>query len=192
MREVSRLLVPIVRRIRLMAARAVVTVINDALKMQAVQVKLLDGEVRDNVERFQNYGFTSVPFSGAEGVYLSIGGDRDHGVVICVDDRRYRLKSLQPGETALYDDQGQKVHLTRNGIVVDAAGKTVTVQNAITVTIKASTKVRMETPLLEVTGEIKDNCDATGKTMSGMRDIYNSHIHTDPQGGSVGVPTGQM
>ena len=192
MHSFSQLLAPLARRIRLLTARAVITVINDALKMQAVQVKLLDGEVCDNVERFQNYGFTSVPFSGAEGVYLSIGGDRDHGVVICVDDRRYRLKSLQPGETALYDDQGQKVHLTRNGIVVDAAGKLVTVQSATTVTIKASTKVRMETPLLEVTGEIKDNCDTTGKTMSGMRDIYNTHTHSDPQGGSVGAPAGQM
>lgn len=184
MNAFAKLIAPLNRRVRLMVSRAILSAINDAGGIQAVQVKLLEGEVRDGVERFQNYGLTSVPFPGAEGVMVCVSGSRDHGILVAVDDRRYRLKSLLPGEVALYDDQGQKVHLTRNGIVVDGAGKQVTITN--------TPKVRMETSL-EVTGEIKDNCDLpTGKTMSGMRAIYNAHTHTDPQGGSVGAPTGQM
>jgi hypothetical protein len=45
--------------------------------------------------------------AGAEGLYLSIGGVRDDGVVICVSDRRHRPKELQDGETCLYNE-GEK------------------------------------------------------------------------------------
>ncbi|WP_431477838.1 phage baseplate assembly protein domain-containing protein [Massilia eburnea] len=61
----------------------------------------------------RNTGFTSVPKPGAEGVVVFVGGNRDHGLVIAVEDRRFRLKGLASGEVAIYDDQGQKVHLTR-------------------------------------------------------------------------------
>ena len=117
-KHVARMIAPLARRIRLIAARAVVSLIDDATKLQGAQVKLLADEVRDQVERFQQYGYTSVPFPGAEGIYLSLNGSRDHGVVICIDDRRFRLKNLRPGEVALYDDQEQVVHLTRDGILI--------------------------------------------------------------------------
>jgi phage baseplate assembly protein V len=117
-RDFAKLLAPTARRLRLMASRAVLSLIDDAPGVQLVQVKLLDGEVRGGVERVQQYGFTSVPLAGAEGVFLSLGADRDHGVIIAVDERRYRLKALKGGEVAIYDDLGQKVHLTREGIVI--------------------------------------------------------------------------
>jgi len=122
-REIHKLLGPMSRRLRLMAARGIIASISDAPKQQRSQVSLLAGEVRDNVERFQEYGFTSVPFPGAEGVFLSLNGSRDQGVMICIADRRYRLTGLRPGEAALHDDQGQKVHLTRDGIVVSTPKK---------------------------------------------------------------------
>lgn len=174
-RELFKAMAPLARRIRLMAARAVLTLINDATKMQGVQIKLLDGEVCNNVDRMQQYGYTSVPWPGAEGVYLALGGSRDHGVVIVMDDRRYRLKGLATGEVAIYDDLGQKVHFTRAGIVIDGAGLPITITN--------TPQVRMETPLLEVTGDIHDRCDTTGRTMQGMRDIYNIHVHPENDGG---------
>lgn len=122
-REFSKMLAPIVRRLRLMASRAVLQLLNDATGIQVVQVKLLDGEVADGIERFQNYGFTGNAPAGAEGVMLSLGADRSHGVVVALDHRAYRLKSLETGEVAIYDDLGQKVHLTRNGIVIHTAKK---------------------------------------------------------------------
>ena len=115
----DKLSAPLRRRVRLMVSRAVLAApVNDAGGIQVVQVKLLEGEVRDGVERMQNYGFTGVPLAGAEGVMVCVGGDRDHGIVIAMDDRRYRIKGMQPGEVALYDDLGQKVHLTRTGVVI--------------------------------------------------------------------------
>lgn len=113
-REFQKLAAPLVRRIRLSVGRGIVRLVNDTLKLQAVQVSLLADETQDNVERFQEYGFTSHPLPGAEAIAVCVGGSRDHAVVIAVDDRRYRLQAIAPGEVAIYDDQGQKVHLKDN------------------------------------------------------------------------------
>ena len=193
---VRQLLAPLHRRVMLMVNRAVLSAINDAGGVQIVQVQLLDGEVRDGVECFQQYGHASVPFAGAEGVMVSVGGSHDHGIVIAVEDRRYRLKNLAPGETALYDDQGQKVHLTRNGIVVDGAGKPITVQNTPHVDFNTPT-VNMSGNLnvggnIVAQGDITDSAAVIPKTMAGMRVAYNGHTHTDPQGGSVSTPSAGM
>lgn len=115
MREVLR---AVSRRVRGLVARGVLELIDDAPKMQTVQLTGLDGDLVDDVERFQAYGLTSNPKPGAECVFVSIGSSGDHPVVIAVDDRRYRLKSLEPGEVALYDDLGQVVHLKRDRIEV--------------------------------------------------------------------------
>lgn len=164
-------------RVRGMIARVVLNLVNDAAKMQAVQVTLLHGQVADEAEHFQSYGFTSVPHPGAEGIGLAVGGSTGHTVVINVDDRRYRVKGLAGGEVALYDDMGHKVHLTRTGIVVDGAGQVVTLVNL--------PKLRVEADI-EATGQIKDQCDADGRTMAQMRAAHVAHTHTT---GTVGSPT---
>lgn len=172
-------------RLRLVVARAVLGLVNDAAKLQAVQVTLQEGVVRDKVERFQQYGLTAVPHAGAEGIALAVGASTDHTVVIAVDDRRYRLKGLQTGEVALYDDMGHKVYLTRNGIVIDGAGQLVKMQNL--------TKLRVEAGI-ESTGDIKDLCDGAGKTMAQMRTAYNGHNHQENNvlGGPTGGPSAAM
>ncbi len=137
-RTMNRLLAPLARRVRLMVGRGVLALVNDGLKMQGVQVQLLAGEVRD-LERFQDYGFTSVPHGGAEVAAMFIDGDRNHGIAIRIDDRRYRVKGLQAGEVAIYTDEGDKIVFKRGRVVEITAG----------------TKVRMVTPLLECTGDIK-------------------------------------
>lgn len=105
-------------------ARGVVSAADGTKKMRTVQVRLLADEVRDDLEHVEPYGFTSEPLGDEqpEAFALFFGGDRSHGVVFCVADRRYRLRNLKPGEVALYDDLGQKVHFTREGIVVGTPG----------------------------------------------------------------------
>lgn len=110
---------PLRQQLQNLVARAVVDLVNDGAKMQALQVTILDGETRDDAERFQQYGLTSVPLEGAEAVVLSVGGRRDHLLVLAVDDRRNRLKDLEAGEVALYTYEGAKVHLKRGRIVVE-------------------------------------------------------------------------
>lgn len=75
-----------------------------------------DGETIEDRECLQHYGFTSRPLPGAEAIIIREG---NHYLMIASDDRRYRL-AVEAGEAALYDDQGQKVHLTRDGIMVSS------------------------------------------------------------------------
>lgn len=119
-RAINKMTAPLARKVSLMVARGVLALVNDAAKMQGVQVTLLSGEVRD-MERFQNYGYTSQPHAGAEVAAVFVGGNRDHGLALAIDDRRYRLKGLQGGEVALYDDLGHIIKLSRTGIVITGA-----------------------------------------------------------------------
>lgn len=158
------------RQVLSLIGRAVVKSINAASKCQTVDVELLAGQGKAGIEHLEPYGFTSRAKSGAEAVVLFPDGDRSHAVVISVSDRRYRIKGLKTGEVAFYDDQGQTVTLTRNGIVVDGGGKVITFKNA--------PKARFEMPV-ESTGSIKDFCDSSGQTMAEMRLVYNRHKHNE-------------
>jgi phage gp45-like len=51
-----------------------------------------------------------------EGIALFLGGQRNHPVVIGVDDRRHRPMGLKPGENSQYDDIGQMTLMRRNGL----------------------------------------------------------------------------
>lgn len=161
-------------RIYLLVGRAVLAAVSDAGNRQRIQLSALKGEVKDAVERMQEYGFTSVPLPGAQVLFVSISGNRDHPVAISVDDPRYRLKGLQPGEVALYTDEGDSIILKRGNIIE---------VNTKTLLVKAEEKARFETPQLEVTGEIIDHVDDGGQTMRGMRETYNEHTHPENDGG---------
>ena len=173
-RDISKLLSPIARRLRSVVARCVVKAANDGSKLQGLHVALLAGEEHQAAERFQQYGFSSVPQAGAEGIALAVGGDRSHLVVIAVDDRRYRVAAGQPGEVVVYDDLGHQVRLTREGIVIDGAGHVVTITN--------TPKLRVEGDI-ESTGNVRDLADAMGSTMAAMRTAYNGHSHGENDGG---------
>lgn len=111
---------PLAGRIAMMIGRATIERTDDARQAQELQVELLADEVQDGVERFQGYGFTSVPHPGAEALVAFVGGLRSRGVVVQVEDRRYRLTALAAGEVAIFDDQGQKIVLKRNGIRIES------------------------------------------------------------------------
>ena len=55
-------------RLGMMLARCSLALVNAASKMQTLQVRLLAGEVKDGIEHFEPYGYTSNPHPGAEGV----------------------------------------------------------------------------------------------------------------------------
>jgi phage baseplate assembly protein V len=209
------------QRVMLMVGRATLKQTNDGTKMQAAQLGVLDGETRDNVERFQNYGFTSHPHAGAEAAVVFAGGNRDHGLVLAVDDRRYRVKGLSQGEVAIYTDEGDKIVLKRGKVVeittdtlrVNAATKielnAPTIElNGQTTTVNASSLVQLNTPQTNTSGAVASggnasvtgNITATGNvsdlngSMQEMRDTYNTHKHTGVQtgGGTTGNPNQNM
>ncbi|HQR98320.1 MAG: phage baseplate assembly protein V [Burkholderiaceae bacterium] len=162
-------------RVRGMISRAVISLVNDAAKLQALQVTLLAGQTPDDAEHFQHYGFTSVPHAGAEGIALAIGGSTGHTVIINVDDRRYRVKGLPNGEVVVYDDLGHKVHLTRAGIVIDGAGQDIRFINTPTVRVEAN---------LHVTGAITAVGNVTGAGIS-----LQGHVHGGVQAGAAQTGT---
>lgn len=104
------------RRMQLLVSRAVVNVINDSLKTQNLQVSILNDDDADDVERFQNYGHTSVPPAGSEAIVLSVGGMRESLVAIAVDNKATRLGSLKDGDSALYHMEGHNFLLTEDGV----------------------------------------------------------------------------
>jgi len=158
----DKLAAPLRRRVRLMISRAVLSAVNDAGGIQLVQVKLLDGEVRDGVERMQNYGFTSAPKAGAEGLMACVSGDRDHGIIVAMDDRRFRLKGLQAGEVAIYSDEGDQIVFKRGRILQVTAG----------------TKLEVITPLATFSGDVQVTGDVTAGGIS-----LKNHVHGGVQSG---------
>lgn len=113
----QKLLRPLARRVMLMVSRGVVQVVDDALRLQALQVSLLADELVDGVEHFQPYGLAAHPFAGAECIFLAVGGSRDHGVVVAVSDRERRPTALDEGDVALYNGEGIGVRLDGAGDV---------------------------------------------------------------------------
>lgn len=126
-----------------LVARFRVTLTDDAGPVQRLQGEGLDGEVLDRVERMTDYGFSSRPQAGAEGLLISVAGSRSQAVLLAVGDRRYRLQ-LEEGEVALHDDLGQVVHLTRDGIRL-ASSLRVEIE-APEIGLSASTEITLAAP----------------------------------------------
>lgn len=84
----------------------------------------------------------------------------------------------------------QYVQFNSSGITITSPVN-VTV-NAPTAIVNSSTSVTMNTPILKVSGDIIDNSATNTHSMAQMRSIYNSHTHSDPQGGNTGTPSSPM
>lgn len=115
-RHLQKMLAPLRRRLLALATRGVVRLVDAEKGRQELQVLVFDGTL-DEVEHFEGYGLTSHPPKGAEAILLALGGSRDHTVALVVGDRRVRLKGLEQGEVALYDDEGTTIILRRGGRV---------------------------------------------------------------------------
>jgi phage baseplate assembly protein V len=166
-----------------MIVRGVVTSTDDAKGIQVIALDMLDGERKDNVERVQNYGFTSVPIGEAEATVICAGGDRSAATIIALDNRGQRMTGLSPGEVAIYTDEGDSIVLNRNNEIEITTRR---------LKIVATELVRVETPRMECTGDIIDNCDTQANTVRQMRDIYNDHTHGENgTGGGTTNPPGQ-
>lgn len=196
--RVRAMLEPIRRRVMMAFGRAVLRAVNDDVSRQLLQIEILKGELRDQVERMQNYGFTSVPFPGADAAVAFVAGDRAHGIVLVVDDRRYRLTALEAGEVAMFDDQGQRVHLTRTGIVVDTpldlaatVGGDVDVGAGGTATVTAATGINLTAPTVTITGDltVTGTATATVDVVGGGKSL-KTHVHSGviAGGSNTGAP----
>ena len=186
MADLERTLGALYRRIMLMVGRGTLAMTDDGTGQERMQVQLLDGETRDASDRVQQYGISSHPPAGSHVLVVNVGGQRDHPIIIGADDPTTRPTGLAEGEVMLWSAHGQRTHFKQDGgaEITTAEGHTIRLLpgsiaeiECQQITVKASSKARFETPTLECTGDIKDQCDGGGMSMLGMRDDYNAHVH---------------
>ncbi|MBM3106195.1 phage baseplate assembly protein [Pseudomonas sp. V1] len=144
-------------------ARGVLSLANAGSKLQSLQMRLTADEMKDGMEHFEPYGLTSNPHPGAEGLAAFLNGDRSHGVVICVSDRRFRLQGLESGEVALYTDEGDYLHFKRDRVIE---------VNTLTLKVKAETSVEFDTPVIRTSGRIESVGDQIAAGVS-----TSLHVH---------------
>lgn len=179
-RDVQKLLAPLQRRLRLIADRAIVTMVNDALQRQNLQLKVLADEGADDVERFQNYGHTSVPPAGSEAIVLGLGGARAGLVAIAVEHKGVRPKDLEAGDNCLYHLQGHRIVLRQDGLLGFEAKTVITEAAEKTITISPDNEIQGS---LHVTLNISTDADViiNGKS-------FLDHKHDLPGGGQTSPP----
>lgn len=134
------------------AFRGVLGMVSSNSAVQFVQGEGLAGETMQDNEFFQHYGYTSNPPAGTMAVVLPVGGRTSHGIVIATEHGSYRLKALQPGEVALYTDEGAKIVLKRGRIIeteCDVYRVTCKVYE-----VNATEKSDFNTPMLTASNEL--------------------------------------
>jgi phage baseplate assembly protein V len=109
------------RRILSMVGKCILSAIDDSGGLQTVDLSFLKDETIDNIERVQEYGFTSHPPKDSEGVVAFLGGNQQHGVVIATDSSKYRIKPLPEGAVAIYNMNGDFVKLESDKMTVEVA-----------------------------------------------------------------------
>lgn len=185
------------RRVQMLFGRGRVTGVNDSGTIQVMQVKMNARETGDNRYRVAEFGFTSVPPDGSDALVMSVAGDRGVGAVVGTNHQASRPTGLQSGESMLYSEDGKQIYMTADGgIVVNAKGQNVVVNNAANVTWNCSGDFTLqlggkfkvvapggssfETPTLSATGDIQDNSVSNAETMKTMRATYDVHEHEVP------------
>ncbi|WP_088147067.1 phage baseplate assembly protein V [Achromobacter denitrificans] len=170
--------------LRNVVVRGVVAVVEAGRKLQALQVRLTAAEVKGDVEHFEPYGWSSHPHPGAEAVVAFVGGDRSHGVALCVADRRYRLVGLEQGEVAIFSDEGDSVVLKR-GRIVEVTTETFRL-NASRCELNAPEGILLNTTRVSASGDIESDGDVVAGAIS-----LRNHPHGGVQPGS-GVSGGPV
>jgi phage gp45-like len=126
-----------------------------------LQITGLDQETFSNVELLLPPGYVANPAAGGDVIILQANGVRDHRLAIAGDYTADAIADLQPGEIGL-----------------SRGGRTVILRQNWTEIIDPL-EIRLVAPLLHWSPD--------GKNF--YRLATETHVHTDPQGGSTAPPT---
>ncbi len=132
----------------------------------------------DRVAHVMQFGFASAPPLEAELLLGAIGGDRSQTIAFGSNHQPSRPRGLEPGDSCQYDDRGQVVKMTKDGLLIDCAGLPAVIRNF------ASLKVFGD---IQVTGDMISRCNGTPVSLNGLHDAYNAHAHPVT---AIGQPTG--
>ena len=123
--------------------RGTVTISKNDDELRELQVEQQSDEVRQDVEHMEPYGFSSEPYTDKKTDAITFYTDESHelGFVMCVADRRFRVKSLKTGEVVIYDDKKRHVYLKQDGIEIDGADSPITVKTTDSVKVTVGKEV---------------------------------------------------
>ena len=182
--DFKRLIRPLQNKIFLLLGRAILKAIDNSEGTQKIQVIALSGETITGMERFQEYGFETYPFTEAEVAAIFLNGNRSHGIALCVHDRRYRPKDLVEGEVAVYTDEDLtadfRIWLKRDRILAILNDKL-----QITSDTEAYINSAMVTLGSAVRASVRKLVDER------FQALFNAHVHSGVTAGgaSTGAPT---
>jgi phage gp45-like len=153
------------RRVMMMLAPVKITATDDSGPVHRAQVRAMAPEQIDNIPVLQLYGLASHAMVGSDAMALFLSGDRSNAVIVATNNQAARMRNLKSGEVALYTDEGDSVLLSRGRIV----------------SIKCGTKVHIDCPLVELTGDLHVQGAIIAGYGGGDQVGLQTHIHT--QGG---------
>lgn len=170
-------------------------------KVQTARAESLENDAKDDVERWQDYGFSGHAVEG-QGLVLNVGG---HTIVLRMD-RLAERPQLAPFEVSVWHKEGHRVTL-RAGKLVEVDCDTLRINAAVkveintplmemncdTLLVNAAAKVEHNTPLIAMSAaatvgdtlEVTNRMTAGGVTAAGK--VIDGHAHIPP---ALGVPTG--
>ncbi|MBX9838736.1 MAG: phage baseplate assembly protein [Silvanigrellaceae bacterium] len=90
---------------------------NDETNTQTAQCEFFKDDPRENLERWQNYGITSVPPNGSEGICLFHGGERESGYIIATEDKDSRPIGLKIGEVCIYTIEKDHIYFKKDNLI---------------------------------------------------------------------------
>lgn len=159
---------PVSRKLRALINRALLRRASYAGRQRVLQILGEGGQLLQNIEHLEPFGFTGHPLPGAEPIALSLNGDSSHTIAILVNDQRYRLV-IAEGEAAIYNHHGDKVHIKADR----------------SIEVKAATRVYADTPEVYCTGIVRAEDFITH---SNVRLGEHDHDGVEPGSGTSGGP----
>jgi len=146
------------RRVYNGESRGTVVTVESVAHGQFADVKVGVGETLEDVERLENYGFTSFPNDGSEAFIVFVGGSRDDGVLIAADQPEHEKKvKLEKGEVAVWTSFGSSIHLKKDGSVLITADKIQTKGKTLSVKNEADDLIKLLSDLVKALTEVKVN-----------------------------------
>lgn len=189
-----------------LAYRGLLAGLQLAKKVQLASGEGLAGEQLDRLELFQQFGFTSAPPEGTQLIVLPLGGRSSAAVIVATEHGAFRFQLGEAGEACVYNQWGDRIHLRQDRtihvvseakVLIETDQVQINAATSVTITtpqftVDASDGVALNTPTVAASDNVTAGADITAngevadaggaKTMSGMRGVFNGHVH--PETGS--------
>lgn len=147
--------------------------VNDATKTQSAQTEFFDGEVHDDGEIWQNYGFTSIPPKGSEGLAIFMRGERENPILVATENKDKRKTGLKEGDAAVYSSAENYVHLKQDGNMEFKANQTGIITEKISIKNSTAEIIELLSLLCDTLAKDKVN------TLLGPQPLLGFNIYAE-------------